>query len=70
MDLYFILHDWTTNQEILIELNEYRHEGALGSPGTTVWWRDGQGNSRSAFVKESPEEINEIMRNLKSLQSK
>ena len=61
MALHFILHDWVTNQEIVIDYNVYQHEGEEKSPGTNVWWRDDQGNVHSAFVKESPEEIREIM---------
>ena len=61
MASHFILHDWVTNQEIVVGYNGYRHEGSKDSPGTNVWWRDDRGNIQSAFVKESPDEINEIM---------
>lgn len=61
----FTLHDWKTNQEVYVEFNDYSHEGSVGESGTSVWWRDEQGNRHSAFVKESPEQINEIMKSVK-----
>lgn len=63
MSLKFTLHDWKTNESVLVCFNEYSHEGSLGSPGTNVWWKDDAGERHSAFVKESPEEINTIISN-------
>ena len=61
----FTLHDWKTNQEISVEFNDYSHMGSVGEAGTNIWWRDEQGNRHAAFVKESPEQINEIMKSVK-----
>ena len=57
----FILHDWRSGQEIEVDFNEFSYEGSQNQPGSTVWWRDDHGDSRSAFVRETPEEIDEII---------
>lgn len=57
----FILHSWKTNEEIYVGWNNFRSEGTTEQPGTMVWWTDETGINHSEMVKESPEEVNQIM---------
>lgn len=41
--------------------SNFRSEGTTKQPGTMVWWADEDGINHSAMVKESPEEVNQIM---------
>ena len=68
---YISLHDWKTGELVRVCINQFSSEGSyiyqginiVAQPGTMVWWRDERGDSRSAFVKESTDEINELMEN-------
>ena len=67
----FILHSWKTNEEICVGWKRFRSEGSLQQPGTTVWWIDDNGINCSATVRETPEEVNQIMQDsLKSTSQK
>lgn len=61
MEQRFILHSWKTNEEIYVGWNNFRSEGTKDQPGTMVWWTDEKGVNHSAMVKETPEEVNQIM---------
>lgn len=61
MEKTFILHSWKTNEEICVGWNNFRSEGVCDESGTMVWWTDENGINHSAMVKETPEEVNQIM---------
>lgn len=57
----FFLHDWKTGKQVLVLWLGFSSEGSPNETGTNIWWTDEHGNKQSAFVRESPEQINEIM---------
>lgn len=61
MEHTFILHSWKTNEEICIGWKNFYSEGTCDESGTMVRWTDENDINHSAMVKESPEEVKQIM---------